>query len=185
MDSRACGETLPASERERYKEEWAGFLAEVPGDLSKVVAAFGFIVAAGRMSGLFVRVGKRSCDLAVASSLLLFFFPMLILCATLIKLDSPGPILARQRRKGMNGKPFTLYSFRIRDARTPSGAKVQWFIRESFGSLPYLLNIMKGDMSFIGPPLSSNDDHKNPPGLAPSIGGIARMAWLIIWKKVD
>jgi lipopolysaccharide/colanic/teichoic acid biosynthesis glycosyltransferase len=108
---------------------------------------------------------KRSMDIVGAFLALVLLGPLLIAIAIAVKLTSPGPILFRQPREGLNGEPFTIYKFRsmridagdvegTRQARagddrlTPIGG----FIRaKSLDELPQLLNVLKGDMSLVGP----------------------------------
>lgn len=87
---------------------------------------------------------------------------MLAVVALLIKLDSRGPVLFRQNRVGQNGKPFTMLKFRtmgnfcngslITAANDTRVTKVGRFLRRSkIDELPELWNVLKGDMSFVGP----------------------------------
>jgi exopolysaccharide biosynthesis polyprenyl glycosylphosphotransferase len=118
---------------------------------------------------------KRLFDLAVGSILTLTALPFMAATAIAIKLDSPGPILFRQKRIGENGKPFIMYKFRsmIPDAwklqeeineldengnllhkkeDDPRVTRVGRFIRRaSLDELPQLFNVLKGDMSLVGP----------------------------------
>lgn len=108
---------------------------------------------------------KRFLDIVLsAAGLLVLALPMLIV-AVLIKLDSNGPVLFRQKRLGLNGQVFDMYKFRsmIVDAEhTGSGvysgkgdARVTKFGRilraTSIDELPQLVNILRGEMSFVGP----------------------------------
>lgn len=91
--------------------------------------------------------------------------PVMLAAAAAIKLTSPGPILYRQRRVGMNGVPFVLYKFRsmLADAESSSGAVWaqeddpritpvgRWLRRLRLDELPQLLNVLKGEMSIVGP----------------------------------
>ena len=112
----------------------------------------------------FERGVKRSIDLFGALTGLVLLLPLLIITAALIKLDSPGSILFRQRRCGFNGRPFNIYKFRtmsvmedgstIRQA-TRSDSRVTRLGRllrqTSIDELPQLLNVLNGTMSLVGP----------------------------------
>lgn len=108
---------------------------------------------------------KRIFDVAAAIVLLLVLAPFFLTAAILIKATSPGPVFFRQRRLGYGGNLFGIYKFRTMidgAANTGSGLKTAendlritpvgfWLRRFSLDELPQLLNIVKGDMSFIGP----------------------------------
>lgn len=107
---------------------------------------------------------KRLMDLVLASLGLLIVWPILIITALAIRLDTPGPILFRQKRLGYNGKPFEILKFRTMIATAgediPRWAarndsritRVGWILRRlHFDELPQLINILKGEMSLIGP----------------------------------
>lgn len=107
---------------------------------------------------------KRAFDVVVALAMLVFFAPSLLLVALLIRLESPGPVLFRQTRGGLNGRPFTIYKFRSMRCQENGETVVQAtraddritrvgrFIRKtSIDELPQLLNVLKGDMSLVGP----------------------------------
>jgi putative colanic acid biosynthesis UDP-glucose lipid carrier transferase len=107
---------------------------------------------------------KRCIDVVAAGAGLLTLLPLLAVVAVAIKLDSPGPILFRQRRRGFNGRCFQIYKFRTMsvledgptimqaqcsDSRvTPLG---KWLRRTSIDELPQLLNVLEGSMSLVGP----------------------------------
>ena len=107
---------------------------------------------------------KRVCDILASALLLVFFAPVLLLAALLIKLESPGPALFRQTRGGLNGRTFTI--FKLRSMRVEeNGDKVVQAQRSddrvtnigrlirasSVDELPQLINVLRGDMSLIGP----------------------------------
>jgi sugar transferase (PEP-CTERM system associated) len=108
---------------------------------------------------------KRSLDLIVSVSMIIIFLPLIVLTAILIKIDSTGPILFSQERVGMNKKPYMLYKFRsmVKDAEKQSGpvwasdndiriTRVGKVIRKlRIDEIPQLWNVLKGDMSFVGP----------------------------------
>jgi lipopolysaccharide/colanic/teichoic acid biosynthesis glycosyltransferase len=109
-------------------------------------------------------IARRSRDVAGSVVLLILSLPMLMVVACLIKLDSPGPLLYRQERVGLNGRIFTLYKLRSMriDAESdgPRWAakgdkrvtRVGLFIRAfRIDEVPQLLNILRGDMSLVGP----------------------------------
>jgi Undecaprenyl-phosphate glucose phosphotransferase len=113
----------------------------------------------------FNSVLKRLIDIGIAAvSLLVFSVPMAILAA-LVRLTSPGPVFYRQERMGLDGKSFTIYKFRsmVHDAERDTGpifASEEDPRRTGFGAflrrysldeLPQLINVLKGDMSIVGP----------------------------------
>jgi len=107
---------------------------------------------------------KRWLDIVASSAALLLFLPLLLVIAVAVRFESRGPALFRQRRTGLNGQVFTIYKFRTmtvaedsgpirhatkNDARvTPLGLILR---KCSLDELPQLLNILKGDMSIVGP----------------------------------
>ena len=122
------------------------------------------IVAAGPL-GLFERVVKRAFDIVVAGSALVLLSPIIAMIALLIKLDSPGPALFRQVRIGCKNEMFWILKFRSMRTDDSDGAghrstsrdddritRVGRFIRKaSLDELPQLFNVLKGDMSIVGP----------------------------------
>ena len=114
------------------------------------------------MPRIYTSIGKRSVDLLLATLALLASAPLLLAIAAIARLDVGRPVLFRQRRPGLNGVPFTLLKFRtMRDARDSSGnlladadrlTRFGRFLRSSsLDELPELWNVLKGDMSLVGP----------------------------------
>jgi len=108
---------------------------------------------------------KRGFDIAISLVLMITTLPMMAITVLLIKLDSPGPVLYRQERAGLRGVPFTLLKFRSMAVDAEKGGQAQWaqqrdprvtrvgaFIRASrIDELPQLINVLRGEMSMIGP----------------------------------
>lgn len=103
---------------------------------------------------------KRFLDFILSLLLLVIISPIFIIISIAIKIDSKGPVFYKQIRTGKNGKDFTLIKFRsmvadnnVYDFKTGDKVtKVGKFIRKtSLDELPQLINVLKGDMSFIGP----------------------------------
>ena len=139
---------------------------------------------------------KRFLDIIVVITLGIVLMVPLIFVAILVKLTSKGPVFFKQERFGLNSKPFTLYKFRSMTDGAPVKANSEFdditsyitpfgmFIRKtSIDELPQLFNIIRGDMSFIGPrPLANTDktvlDMRKRNGadkVLPGISGLAQV----------
>jgi len=108
---------------------------------------------------------KRLMDIAVSLLILIVSIPVIIITAIAIKLESKGPIIFKQERIGLNGKPFNVYKFRsmVNDAEKKSGpvwsskndpriTKVGKIIRKiRVDEIPQMYNVLKGEMSLVGP----------------------------------
>lgn len=108
---------------------------------------------------------KRVMDVALAAVAVVLLAPVLFVIAALVKLTSPGPVLYRQERCGLNGKPFSMLKFRSMRADAEADGKAGWskknddrrtwfgsFLRKTnLDELPQLFNVLAGDMSLVGP----------------------------------
>lgn len=108
---------------------------------------------------------KRAFDLLFSAGIMLLTSPLFGLIVLIIRLTSPGPVFFVQSRVGLNGKPFRMYKFRTMRLSSKSESDTQWTIggdprRTAFGSLlrktsldelPQFINVLKGDMSVVGP----------------------------------
>jgi sugar transferase (PEP-CTERM system associated) len=124
-----------------------------------------FIFSGGFHITAFMRSAKRVLDLLFAAIVTLAALPVIPWVILAIRLDSPGPVLFRQSRVGERGKPFLLYKFRSMrpDAEAQTGAvwsqkndprvtAVGRFLRKTrLDEIPQLYNVLRGDMSFVGP----------------------------------
>jgi len=105
---------------------------------------------------------KRLFDLGVAISGLCLLWPLLLLLALMVRIKLGPPVLFRQQRPGLHGKPFTIYKFRtMTDARDSNGELLpdaerltpfgRFLRRFSLDELPQLYNVLKGNISLVGP----------------------------------
>jgi polysaccharide biosynthesis protein PslA len=161
------------------RETWATFLrgSDVGGEILVDPAVLHGAVAIGECHGrdtlvlsrgplsLVSRIQKRIVDLVIALIALIIMAPLMLVVALLIRLDSPGSALFKQRRVGHGNRQFMMYKFRsMRAEQTDQDGnrsasrdddritKVGRFIRRtSIDELPQLLNVITGDMSLVGP----------------------------------
>jgi hypothetical protein len=171
----AAGEEFAAREQERlidcrlrgvrvYDDAsfWEQHLGRV--NLERLECAW-FLRGEGFRGGWLSLLIKRLIDVVASGLLLAFTFPLMLTTAILIKLDSPGPVFYRQARVGLHGRVFTLFKFRsmrtdAEAAGTPCWAaksdpritRIGALMRQTrVDELPQLLNVLRGEMSLIGP----------------------------------
>ncbi len=117
-----------------------------------------------RLDGFYGKYGKRIFDLVLAIPSIVILSPIFLLCAILIKIETPGPVFFTQERMGRGWKPFRLYKFRtmVKDAsrigpsvtssNDPRITRVGRILRKlKIDEMPQIINVIKGDMSVIGP----------------------------------
>lgn len=124
-----------------------------------------FIFSSGFKRSHLTSVVKRAMDILLAGVGLVLSSPIMLLLAIAIRLESRGPVLYRQTRVGLNGRHFNVLKFRSMRVDAEQNGKAQWaqqndprvtrigrFIRKvRLDELPQFLNILRGDMSFVGP----------------------------------
>ena len=114
------------------------------------------------MKPFYARLGKRLLDVGIAALALILLVPVLIAVALVVRCTLGSPLFFRQRRPGLNGEPFVIFKFRtMRDqggdrrsalADADRLGRVGRFLRmASLDELPELVNVLKGDMSLVGP----------------------------------
>lgn len=174
------------------------------------------------LNSVYQKFGKRVTDITLSLLGLLILSPILLIIAALIKLDSKGPIIFKQKRAGKGGQPFIFYKFRsmvtnaeelkskylklneasgpvFKIKNDPRYTKIGKFLSHSgLDELPQLVNILKGEMSLVGPrPLPIKEEAKIPlryrsirhsvrPGLACSwlVNGAHRLSFRK-WMELD
>ncbi|MBM3267044.1 MAG: sugar transferase [Candidatus Sericytochromatia bacterium] len=130
-------------------------MSGAPGDLAPPPEAY-------RPRGLYATALKPSCDFVGAALLLLALAPLMAAVAVAVRLDSPGPALFTQDRVGRGGRLFRICKFRtmrsdaggpvLTQVGDPRITRIGRFLRRtSLDELPQLFNILRGEMSFIGP----------------------------------
>ena len=121
-------------------------------------------------------LSKRTLDLALASIGILILLPILFITALLIKVETVGPAIFTQRRRGLHGRTFSIWKLRtmsvledgpIVEQARPGDSRVtkigSLLRRSSIDELPQLINVIKGEMSLVGPrphPLALDDKHR-------------------------
>jgi len=148
----------------------------------------------------YQRIIKRLMDVFLSLLIIGLFSPLFFLIFLIIRLDSKGPAIFRQVRAGKNGRPFICYKFRTMyvgapDIRNPDGStfnaeddprvtRVGRFLRKtSLDELPQFINVLKGDMSLVGPRPDLIDqiqyykeEEKRRLSVKPGITGLAQIS---------
>ena len=153
---------------------------------------------------MYANIFKKVIDFSFALLLTIIFLPLFIIISILIKLDSEGKVLFIQKRSGKDEKPFNMYKFRtmhrnndVRDFKKENEVtKIGEFLRKtSLDELPQLINILKGEMSFVGPRpwiedyrMFFNKNQKRRLEVLPGLTGLAQVSGIndiSIKEKID
>ena len=147
---------LPIAERDRYWSEWWGHIEQLPGDISKLATAAGYVLAAGRMHAMLVPRSRRvrvqrAADITLGVALVSASLPLLVMIAAAIRMENNGPILIRQKM-GRNVQPILLF----RTRRKCPGKKMvvvtavgQLLERSELRTLPFLFDVIGGRATFF------------------------------------
>ena len=117
------------------------------------------------LTNSFNMVCKRAMDIAGAIVAIIIFSPVMLVTAVLVKTTSKGPLIYKQERVGLHNQTFQMYKFRSMEVQSAKSEKRAWTVRDdprvtkvgrfirktSIDELPQLFNILKGDMSLVGP----------------------------------
>ena len=146
-------------------EEGISFYEKISGKIHVSHLKPGWLIFSEGFQRRRIAIGKRLIDIILSAVGLVLAAPIMLITALLIKLDSPGPVLFRQERVGEGAKVFVLLKFRSMRADAESKTGPIWasendqrvtsvgrFIRKvRIDELPQMINVLKGDMSFVGP----------------------------------
>lgn len=117
------------------------------------------------LTNTFYAAMKRVMDIAGAICAIILFSPIMVFSVIMIKLTSPGPLIFKQERVGLHNHTFMMYKFRSMDVQPPEKEKTKWTVKDdprvtnfgkfmrktSIDELPQLFNVLKGEMSLVGP----------------------------------
>lgn len=146
--------------------ELSAFLEREVGQLKlESLNASWMISSDGFPNGLGRDLNKRIFDLIVSGALLVFAMPFMLTAALFIFLETGAPVIYRQERVGLNNKPYTIYKFRSMRLDAEKGGVAKWASKNDdritplgrilrklrIDELPQIVNVFKGDMSFVGP----------------------------------
>jgi lipopolysaccharide/colanic/teichoic acid biosynthesis glycosyltransferase len=165
----ALGGSGPSFIEQRYSRRAVGEqLVSVLGEVLRQARGQDVTPVPAGVDGL----AKRAVDVVVAGLLLVALSPLLLVIALAVRLDSPGPVLFRQRRIGRGSRGFTILKFRTMQVGTPDLAshlmgpgssrvtRVGRLLRRtSLDELPQLLNVLAGDMTLVGPRPALHNQH--------------------------
>ncbi|MGI5171303.1 sugar transferase [Spirillospora sp. CA-253888] len=142
----------------------SGLASSVGGGAGQL-AGFPYVVLRGRAGGAAARLAKRAFDVVTATTIAALIWPVLLACAVAVRVEGGPGVLFRQRRVGLGGEQFVLLKFRTLKPSDEHEADTRWSVdgdlrmgpvgrflrRTSLDELPQLWNVVRGDMSLVGP----------------------------------
>ncbi|MCK4625590.1 MAG: sugar transferase [Phycisphaerae bacterium] len=137
----------------------------MPEPITLVAVGGGLAALTTHLARRYFEMAKEVVDIILGTIALMLTLPILAVCAIVIKVSSKGPVFYTQIRLGKDGKPFWMYKMRTMhvDAESTTGAvwaqsndprvirSCQWMRRSHMDELPQILNVIKGEMSLVGP----------------------------------
>ena len=137
----------------------------MPEPMTMMAVGSGMFGVAGYLARRYFEMAKEVFDILLGGVAFVLSLPVLLVCACCVKFSSKGPVLFKQVRAGKKGRPFVMYKFRTMymDAEKQSGAQwasendprvipaCRWMRKSHMDELPQLFNVLRGDMSLIGP----------------------------------
>jgi sugar transferase (PEP-CTERM system associated) len=146
--------------------EWASFFEQLSGriPIDNLSPSY-FIFQEGFRKSTVLLYSRRIASLSFSAGLLLLLFPLMLIIALLLKVDSTGPVFYTQRRVGEKGKPFDIIKFRSMRVDAEVNGNPQWAVRNDprvtrvgkfiraarLDELPQLINVLRGDIDVVGP----------------------------------
>ena len=146
--------------------EWTSFYEKLSGriPIDNLSPSY-FIFQEGFRKSRILLYSRRFVSLSFAAGLLLLLFPLLLITALIVKIDSPGPVFYTQKRVGKNGKTFDIIKFRSMRIDAEVNGTPQWAVRDDprvtrvgklirvtrLDELPQLINVLRGDLDIVGP----------------------------------
>ena len=137
----------------------------MPEPVTIVGVGLGFVALTSHLARRYFETAKEVADIVIGFVALVLCFPVLAVCAAIIRLSSDGPVFYRQNRVGKKGKLFMMYKFRTMHTGAELGTGAvwaargdsrvvpvcRWMRRSHVDELPQLINVIKGEMSLVGP----------------------------------
>ena len=137
----------------------------MPEPTTVIAVGTGMLGLSAHLARRYFAMAKEVADIVLGAIAFLLTLPLFVICAVLIKVSSRGPVFFKQVRVGLGGQPFTMYKFRTMklDAEAATGAtwaeqddprvvaSCRWMRFSHVDELPQILNVIKGEMSLVGP----------------------------------